>query len=145
MDSIMLIRVIAGALALIVLASVVLYVLALSNILKKCSPTSRTMQPAMVWLLLIPLFNLVWHFVVVLAVGRPLGNEFKARGIPLSDPEPGKSLGIAMCVCGVCGIIPGVGLVYLILLFVYWGKISGFSRLLDQTPAVAATVNSSLA
>lgn len=138
MDSIMLIRVVAGALALILLALVVIYMNALSSTLRKCSPASRTMQPAMVWLLLIPLFNLVWHFVVVLAVGKSLGNEFRARGIPHADPEPGKSLGIAMCVCGVCGIIPGVGLVYLILLFVYWGKISGFSRLLDQTPAIVA-------
>ncbi|HEY1805991.1 MAG TPA: hypothetical protein VGG45_16075 [Terracidiphilus sp.] len=134
MDTTEIIRLIAGILALTILAMIVLYMHTLATTLKKCSLTTRTMQPGMVWLLLIPLFNVIWHFFVVLAVGKSLGNEFRARRIPSTDPEPGKSLGIAMCVCGACGIIPGVVLVYLVLLFIYWGKISGFSRLLDQTP-----------
>lgn len=37
----------------------IFYLLTLMRALQKCSPQSRTMQPGMVWLLLIPLFNLI--------------------------------------------------------------------------------------
>jgi type IV pilus assembly protein PilA len=93
----------------------------------------------MVWLLLVPFVNLVWQFFVVIGLADSLDNEFRARGIPNVEPKPAKSIGIAMCVCGVCAIIPIVGvlafLAHLVLWIIYWTKIAEFSRRLDLVPA----------
>jgi type IV pilus assembly protein PilA len=89
--------------------------------------------------LLVPFVNLVWQFFVVIGLADSLGNEYRARGVPNVEPEPGKSIGIAMCVCAACGIIPLVNVIalpaYLVLWIIYWAKIAGFSRILDQVPA----------
>ncbi len=120
----------------IILVAAVFYILTLSRALEKCSPASRTMEPGMVWLLLIPLFNIVWSFLVVFALGKSLGNEFRLRNLPSPSLEPGKSIGLAMCICGACGIIPLIGLipsfVGLVLWIIYWIKIAEFSRMLDS-------------
>ena len=143
MDSVTMVRVVAGMFFIVVfLALLVLnifYILTLYRALNKCSASSRTIEPGLVWLLLIPLFNLVWHFFVVLGLAKSLGNEFRARNAPNIDLEMGKSIGIAMCVCRVCVFIPILGilalLAYLVLWIIYWVKIAEFSRRLDQLPA----------
>ena len=145
MDSTSIIRLFSGALFLtffaIGIAVAIFYILTLSRALKKCHPASRTMEPGMLWLLLIPLFNLIWNFFVVQAMAKSLGAEFRLRNIPNADPEPGKSIGLAMAICGACSIIPLVnlltGIVYLALWIIYWIKIAGFSQILDQVPASA--------
>jgi hypothetical protein len=92
------------------------------------------MPPGRVWLLLIPIFNLVWHFVVVLNLARSLGSELRSRNVPNADPEPAKALGLAMCILFVGSAIPKVGTVLwfagLICWIVYWVKIEGYSRAL---------------
>jgi hypothetical protein len=146
MDAVQIIQIVAGMLAVSVLVLYIIYIISLSRALSKCSVASRTMQPGMVWLLLVPLFSLVWQFFVVIGLADSLGKEFRARGIPNVEPEPGKSIGIAMCVCGVCVIIPILGVIaaiaHIILWIIYWVKITEFSRRLDQIPATSATPNS---
>jgi hypothetical protein len=144
MDNVTVIRIVAGIFALLVLAGflviAIFYLQTLSNALRKCSMMSRTMQPGMVWLLLVPFFNIIWQFFVVLALAQSLGNESRARNILSVEPEPGKSIGIAMCICSVCGIIPILGilaaLANLVLWIIYWSKIAEFSRMLDQAPVM---------
>jgi predicted membrane channel-forming protein YqfA (hemolysin III family) len=140
------IRIMAGMFLALVFLGVLLiptifYILTLSKALNKCSPASRTMQPGTLWLLLIPLFNLIWHFLVVSGMAQSLGNEFRARNI-IAEPEPGKSLGMAMCICAACGIIPVLGLLTslasLVLWIMYWSKIAGFSHQLDALPYISA-------
>jgi hypothetical protein len=141
------IRIVAGLLFLGVLFAVlitpaILYILTLSRALNKCAFSSRTIQPGTLWLLLIPLVNLIWHFVVVNGMAQSLGNEFRTRNLTSTDPEPGKSIGIAMCVCGACGLIPLLGILagiaYLVLWVIYWLKIAEFSRRLDFAPTAMA-------
>jgi hypothetical protein len=119
----------------------IFYLITLQNTLAKCPPISRTMEPGMVWLMLIPLFQLIWHFFVVMALGKSLGNEFRRRGIPSPDPFPGQSIGIAMCICACCGIIPLVNLLAgpatLVVWIIYWVKIAEFSHALDLPIAVS--------
>jgi len=87
--------------ALIVLAisliPLVFYILTLQKALNKCAPENRAMQPGMLWLLLVPLVNIVWSFFVVLNMAKSLGAEFQKRGIA-EEVEPGKKLGLIMCV-----------------------------------------------
>jgi hypothetical protein len=92
----------------------ILYILTLFNTLRKCSVPSRTMRPGMVWLMLIPLFNMIWQFFVVQGLAQSVGHEFQARRIQNAEPRPGMPVGMAMCVCTVCALFP---LFLLVILF----------------------------
>jgi len=109
----------------------IFYLLTLQRSLDRCSPQSRTISPGKVWLLFIPLFNLAWQFVVVTGIARSLANEYRLRGIPLKEPEPGKGIGLAMCILACTSIIPLLGIVTGIAAFlcwiIYWVKISDYS------------------
>lgn len=114
----------------IILIPAIFYLLTLQKALNRCSPENRAMAPGMVWLMLIPLFNLVWGFFVVLNLAKSLGAEFQKRGI-VEEPEPGKTLGLVMCILACCGWIPFLGILAslggLVCWIIYWVKIAGFS------------------
>jgi hypothetical protein len=124
----------------LILIPAIFYLLTLQNTLGKCAPATRTMEPGMVWLQLIPFFHLIWSFFVVMALGESLGNEFRRRGVPNTDRQPGQSIGMAMCVCGCCAMIPLInflaGPAAFVLWIIYWVKIAEFSRLLDLPAAI---------
>ncbi len=117
----------------------IFYILTLHSALIKCSEASRTIDPGMLWLLLVPFVNLVWHFFVVSGMANSLGNEFRSRGVPIMEPRPGQQIGLAMCICAACSMIPLLGLIAslasLVLWIVYWAKIGEYSRLLSGTQA----------
>jgi hypothetical protein len=120
----------------IMLLPVILYILTLQKVLNKCAPGSRTLDPGMVWLLIVPFVNLIFNFFVVFGLAKTLGNEFRRRGTPVADPTPGQTIGLAMCICFACGIIPVLGLLAsvagTVLWIIYWLKISEYSRALDS-------------
>jgi type IV pilus assembly protein PilA len=127
------VQVLAGLLALgIFVVPGILYLLTLQRALERCSLRARTISPGQVWLMLIPAFNLIWHFFLVNHLARSLRNEFVAREMPDSDREPGKGVGLAMCILGATSIIPVVGvftgLAGFVCWIIYWVKISGYSR-----------------
>ena len=112
----------------------VFYLLTLQRALQKCSPKNRSQSPGLVWLEIVPFLGFIWQFVNVLAIGKSLGSELRARGIP-TDSAPAQSIGLAMCITGVCVVIPFVGtllaLAHLVLFIIYWVKVAEFSRQLD--------------
>jgi len=116
--------------AAILLIPVVFYLLTLRKALLRCKITNRAMPPGQVWLQLIPLFNIVWQFFIVINVAKSLHKEFEERGIK-TDPMPGKSLGLAMCILAIISIIPYIGILFglagFICWIIYWVKISGYS------------------
>jgi hypothetical protein len=112
----------------ILLVPTIFYLLTLQKALNRCSPECRAMNPGLVWLMLIPLFNIVWHFFIVLNMAKSLSCEFQKRGIA-EDPSPGQTLGLIMCIGNlICG---PVGLVCWII---YWVKIAGYSAKLAAPP-----------
>ncbi len=115
---------------LVMLIPVVFYLLTLQKAFTRCASENRAMQPGMVWLMLIPLFGLVWHFFVVLNLAQSLGAEFKKRNMT-EEPAPGKTLGLVLCILPLCSIIPIVnmvtGLATLVVWIIYWVKIAGYS------------------
>ena len=116
----------------IMLVTTVFYCLSLQKALNRCSPECRAMNPGMVWLLLIPLFNIVWQFIVVLNMAKSLAAEFRKRGMA-EDPNPGQTLGLVMCIANlVCG---PVGLICWII---YWVKIAGYSSMIASPSPVTA-------
>lgn len=122
----------------------IFYLLTMQKTLAKCAPEVRTMEPGLVWLNLIPLVSLVFSFFIVFALSDSLRGEYARRGLALPEAEPGKSLGLAMCICMCCGLIPFLGLLAslagLVLWNMYWVKIAEYSRMLDM-PVMTAYGN----
>jgi hypothetical protein len=116
---------------LLPLVPLVFYLLTLHRTLAACAAENRRMEPGLVWLQVIPVFGLVWQFFVVLAVSGSLDAEFRRRGIP-SEPNPGQSLGLAMCVLSACGIVPFLGLLAVmagcVCWILYWVRIAGLKQ-----------------
>lgn len=119
---------------LIWLIPTVFFLLTLQKALNRVAPERRTMNPPMVWLALIPLFNLVWNFMIVTALSKSLDAELTSRNIP-HEAEPGKLIGLIWAGLGVACLIPGLnviaGLPLLVLWIIYWVKIAGFSAKLQ--------------
>jgi hypothetical protein len=125
----------------IFLVPAIFYLLTLQKTLNRCAPENRAMAPGMVWLMLIPLVNIVWHFMVVINIAKSLGAEFQKRGIA-EEADPGKKLGMIMCILAACSIIPLLGVLCsvgaLICWIMYWLKIAGFSAKIAAPAAVQA-------
>ena len=125
----------AGVLAMLA-APAILYILTLRRAVARCSPASRTMVPDEVWLLLIPVWNVFWHFYLVGRVASSLGNELRSRSVGNQDHRPGRSVGLAMLLVPLGGLLPAVGktgtTAFLLAGFVcwiwYWVKIAAYSR-----------------
>lgn len=79
----------------------VLYLLNLQNTLKAAAPENRKMPPANVWLLLIPLFNIYWSFVVVRKITDTIVAEYQSKGQALPTPKPTYNVGMAMAILQV--------------------------------------------
>jgi hypothetical protein len=129
---------------ILMIVPAVFYLLTLQKALARCGEQTRTTSPESVWLMLIPIFNLVYGFILVSNIARSLGNEFTRRGIANAQREPGKSLGIAMCALNIASIIPILGLplalASLVCWIVYWVKIADFSNMIAVPfpPAISA-------
>lgn len=108
----------------------IFYLLSLQRALGKCSPENRALTPGLVWLLLIPVFSLIWNFIVVVKISQSLEAEFRSRNIP-GQNSPGLGVGLAMCSLSFVAFIPWVGFLAAIAGFVcwivYWVRISGYS------------------
>jgi hypothetical protein len=121
----------------VMLVPKIFYLLTLQRALDRCALESRTLSPGLVWLMLIPLFSLVWDFIVVNAISKSLHNEFVRRNMPHVELEPGRGIGLAMCILYATSIIPFIGILTgiagVICWIVYWVKISEYARLLAPT------------
>jgi hypothetical protein len=111
---------------------IVLYILTMQKALNLAGERHRGMQPGMVWLLLIPLFNLVWHFFVVKNVAGSVKGWAAETGVRVDDA--GYAVGLAACVANCCTLVPGLNLlagpVGLVCFLVWWVKVAGFTRLM---------------
>jgi ABC-type Fe3+ transport system permease subunit len=111
------------------------FIITLQKTLQRCEPESRTTSPGSVWLLFIPLFGLVWQFIIVLRMSESLHNEFLRRNMN-EDPEPGKLVGWVMCILNVVSVLPLIGILggigSLVCWINYWIHISRYSNQLVQ-------------
>lgn len=121
----------------------IFYTLTLQRALSRCAPETRAMEPGLVWLLYIPVFNLIWSFIVVNRISTSLRAEFQRRGI--AGVDTGRELGLAMSILACLGIIPIVGILAalagIVCWIMYWAKIAGLSGQL-VLPAPAAQPSS---
>ena len=88
-----------GMMAYVWLVLIVLLIVALWRIYDAAgaaAPVHRTMEPAMVWLLLIPVFNVFWNFKAFPAVSDSLAATLRDKGL---DPgDCGRTFGIVWAV-----------------------------------------------
>jgi hypothetical protein len=127
---------------LILLIPTIFFLLTLQRALARCEPSSRTMTPGQVWLLLVPIFNLAWIFLVVNALSDSLHREFTRRGIPVT-PNPGKSIGLAYAILSLLSAVPLVGfltgLPACVCWILYWVEIARYSGRLDLQQAASVS------
>ena len=124
----------------------VLYLLTLQNVLKEIEPQNRLVEPSNVWLMFIPLFNLIYPFILYPKISESLRNEFDSRGLSKSG-DYGRAIGITMPILGLCGWIPILGglagLANLILFIIFWVKMSEFKNELQRMPKMNSGVSNS--
>lgn len=119
----------------------VAFLASLDRAVKRVEPENRRLDPGMVWLNLIPLFNLMWMIVTIERVGESLRNEYVARGRHRFSESYGKSAGLAAMLLTGTGFLFGVFAAPCMLIFwffafiywvVYWAQIAGYSRRLND-------------
>jgi len=68
----------------------------------------RTISPPMVWLYMIPCFNIFWLFFLMINIPKSFQNHFNARGVSdVGDCGQGICIGYAACV--LVSMIPYIG------------------------------------
>ena len=124
-----------GGLSLFVLIPKIFYLLTLQSTLNNISPENRKMQPSNVWLLLIPLFSLIYHFYVIKYVAESIRAEADSMGRHLAEPMPAYHVGLAMCILNCLVVVPGVNILTsiagLVCWIVYWVKIADYKNILS--------------
>jgi len=109
----------------------ILYLLTLQNVLKRVSPENRLVPAENVWLMLIPLFNIIYPFILYPKISDSIANEYAARGMS-PDGDFGKGLGTAMPILGLCSVIPLLGILAglgnFVIWIIYWSKMSGYKN-----------------
>ena len=75
---------------------------------KAIPPEHRKQEPGMVWLLMIPIFGLVWNFFVFPRLSQSFQSYFAAQGrTDVGDCQAQMSL--IYCILAACSIIPYLG------------------------------------
>lgn len=117
----------------------VFYLLTLQSTFNAVSPENRKMPSFNVWLLLIPVFGLAWHFFVVNRLSDSIQAEANARNIKLEEFRPTRQIGLAMCILGASTLIPVInaltGLAFIVCWIIYWVKINNYRKILLESEA----------
>ena len=119
----------------LILIPYILFLVHLYKLLSKCKQENRDMEPGLVWLNLIPVFNYGWIFYSLIKIRDALKKEYSARNLATDDREFSFSIGLAYCITQACSIIPFLGLfsalASLVLWIIYWVKTNNYSKQLD--------------
>ncbi len=139
--------VVVGVILIVALVIAIFFLLSMQKALNSVSPRNRLMEPGMVWLGLIPIFNLVWTFFIATRIPDSLRNEFRDRDRD-DGSDYGKTIGLTYATLSVLSIVVTYGpmalrdpnvtmigncvsslmsLVGLVLFIMFWIKIAGYS------------------
>ena len=121
--------------SVVMLVVFILFLITLFNVLNAVSPANRKLEPGLVFLLLIPIFNMGWIFFVVIKLRDSLQAEYQARDLQGDGFAYG--LGLALSILLVCMYIPILNFLAFIPWFicwiVYWVKMSGYRSTLEAS------------
>jgi hypothetical protein len=130
--------VVYGVIFLVAVAILIFVCFLLYTILSAVPPQFRLMEPGMVWLLLIPLFSMVWMFFVYIRISKSYQAYFRSIG-RYDVGDCGEQIGLWYCICTVSSLIPCVGgiagMVGFVLMIIYLVQLWGLkNQLLAITP-----------
>ncbi len=129
----------------------ILFLLTLSNALKVISPSNRTVEPSSVWLMLIPVVNLFWPFVLYSKIRDSINFEYKSKGVA-DTAEATHKIGLILSVSVLVSalystFIGSQGLVATIISFivliswiVYWVQISNHKKKMQSLPSTGESL-----
>jgi hypothetical protein len=124
-----------GGILLLWLAAWVAVCWVLWSAIGKVPRELRLLSPALVWLLLLPCFNVYWIFVVCIRVPRSLWSQLVGRQNRRDVGDCGETIGIIWCVANLLSILPRVGTIGLVAAIVvgivFVVKIHRLARLID--------------
>lgn len=123
---------------LLMLLPSVLYLLNLQRAMEAVDAELRPMAPGLVWLLLIPLVNIVWMFFVVkhLKTGY---TRMSMAGRLTAASDGAYGIGLALAICMAASLVPFLGMLALptlILWIVHWVQVSKARCLVKPTAAI---------
>jgi len=142
-EAIAVVAVLIGALVGLVigLAIILLVCFLIYKPYKSVPEAHRQMNPPMVFLLMIPLFGLVWAFFIALKIPASFKSHFDSVG-DTSVGDCGKNIGLGWAICSVCSMIPFVNFIAapasLVLLIIFIVKLFGLSGKIKSAAPVAA-------
>jgi hypothetical protein len=125
----------AAFLIIIPFVTFVFYIRAISKTIKAIDPEYRTQSPGMAWLLLIPVFNVIWFFFLLKSIKTGFLRMYENQRV--SQPiDTGYTYGIAMGCCWAAIFIPKLIFVALIPMFVFsilhWSKLNNARKRLSE-------------
>ena len=124
-----------ACMGIIFILPLIFFIITLQNALLAVSPHNRKMPAGNVWLLLIPVFNIVWLFLVVGNIADSYRSEFMERNIPSDEARPSYNIGLATAVLQCCCIIPVLNILagfgFLVCWIIYWVKVAGLKNQLE--------------
>jgi len=135
-----LVGVLVGLAIFVAICAVICFVL--QGCFSRIPPEHRQMQPGLVWLLLIPCFNLGWNFFVFLKLADSFKSYFDSQGVT-DVGDCGKGLGLAYSIAAVASFVvsfvfaclsPVAGIAALVLLILVLVKAVGLK---NRIPAAA--------
>jgi len=137
-----------GVFFLGLIAVAIFFLIEQQNILKAIQPQNRLMRPGEVWLQLIPIFGLVWQFIVVIRISESIQREFASWqndniiGLPsvqvvdVINTRPTYDIGLAFCILNCCGWIPILGniaaIAGVICWIIYWSRIVEYRKKIQR-------------
>ncbi len=104
------------ALLLVFVIPAILFFLSQQKTLQVISPENREMSPGSVWLQLIPVFGMIWQFIVVIRIAHSISKEMVSKigesildnsqvQLKGTDESPTYTIGIAYCILTTLGVI----------------------------------------
>lgn len=121
----------------IIIILAILFIRSIFKLYQTAVPEHRTIEPIMTWLLMIPIFNFVWLFVVLRSVQQLLYKELKERNIEFKG-ERLYNIGVVLGVSNVFVLFPYIRYLTIplsfILFFIYWHSIKRYHQLLLSDP-----------
>ncbi len=120
----------------VILVPFIFYLLTLQKAFSRVAPQHRELSPGLVWLMFIPLFGLVWHFIIAAKLSNSLRKEFASRNADVVGESYGWTIGLIMCILMCTTWIPILGFLTaigaIVLWIIYWVKIANFSARLAK-------------
>lgn len=125
----------------LIIGGLIIYIMhlsAMSSALEVIPQPLRKMPPGNVWLTFIPLFGIVWQYIMVAAVSDSIKAEFIRRGMQRDEDRPGYNMGLTSCILWTCRIIPYIGLIPaligIIMRLTHMNRIKAYTQFFEQNP-----------